>query len=165
MIPKINTLQTNKVNEICQTFKSVFTGLGKLKDTKIDLHIDSNIQPVTQPHRRIPFHLREQVEAELQRLEDLDIIEKVDGPTDWVSPIVVAPKPKSKHNEIRICVDMRQPNQAIKRTRHIIPTIDDMIVDLNGAKIFSKLDLNKGYHQLELSEKSRKITTFTTHVG
>lgn len=60
---------------------------------------------------------------------------------------------------------MRQPNQAIKRTRHIIPTIDDMIVDLNGAKFFSKLDLNKGYHQLELSEKSRNITTFTTHVG
>ena len=60
---------------------------------------------------------------------------------------------------------MRQPNQAIKHTRHIIPTIDDMLVDLNGAKIFSKLDLNKGYHQLELSEKSRNITTFTTHVG
>ena len=60
---------------------------------------------------------------------------------------------------------MRQPNQAIKRTRHIIPTIDDMIVDLNGAKFFSKLDLNQGYHQLELSVESRNVTTFTTHVG
>jgi hypothetical protein len=43
--------------------------------------------PVTQPHRRIPFHLRKKVEDELKRLEKLDIIEKVDGPTPWVSPI------------------------------------------------------------------------------
>ncbi|XP_045170892.2 uncharacterized protein K02A2.6-like [Mercenaria mercenaria] len=136
-----------------------------MKDTEVKLYVDKNVQPVTQPHRRIPFHLRKQVEDELQRLEKLDIIEKVYGPTDWVSPIVVAPKPKSKTNQIRICVDMRLPNQAIKRTRHIIPTIDDMIVDLSGAKVFSKLDLNQGYHQLELSEQSRNITTFTTHIG
>ena len=96
----------------------------------------------------------------------MDIIERVDGPTDWVSPIVVAPKPKSKPNEIRICVDIRLPNQAIKRTRHIIPTIDDVIVDLNGAHVFSKLDLRNGYHQLMLAPgKSRNVTTFTTHVG
>ena len=64
--------------------------------------IDPNIQPVTQPPRRIPFHLRKQVEAELKQLQDFDIIERVEGPTDWVSPIVVAPrpKPKSKTNEI-----------------------------------------------------------------
>ena len=47
-----------------------------------------------QPHRRVPFHVRKRIEAELQRLEELDIIEKVDGPTPWVSPIVPVPKPK-----------------------------------------------------------------------
>ena len=57
---------------------------------------------------------------------------------------------------------------AIQHTRHIIPTIDDMIVDLNGARVFSKLDLLQdllqGYHQLELSPQSINVTTFTTHV-
>ena len=101
----------------------------------------------------------------MQRLEDLDIIEHVDCPTDWVSPIVVAPKPKSRSKEIRICVDMRLPNMAIKPTHHIIPTIDDMIVDSNGARVFSKLDLPQGYDQLLLSLQSRNVTTFTTHVG
>lgn len=71
----------------------MFDGIGNLKNKQIQLHIDKNIQPVTQPHRRIPFHVRKQVEQELKKLEALDIIEKVDGPTPWVSPIVVAPKP------------------------------------------------------------------------
>lgn len=98
----------------------------------------------------------------MERLERLDIIEKIDGPTPWVSPIVVAPKPK-KPEEIRICVDMRQVNTAIKRERHITPTIDDVILDLNGSRVFSKLDLNSGYHQVELAPDSRNLTTFTTH--
>jgi hypothetical protein len=82
------------------------------------------------------------------------IIEKVDGSTPWVSPMVVAPKPKNA-NEIRVCVDMREPNKAILRSRHITPTLDDMILDSNGSKVFSKMDLRNGYHQPELSEDSR----------
>ena len=74
------------------------------------------------------------------------------------------PKPKSP-NEVRICVDMRIPNTAIQRERHITPTLDDILCDLNGATVFSKLDLNNGYHQLELHEESRYITTFSTHCG
>lgn len=61
--------------------------------------------------------------------------------------------------------DMRKANTAIQRERHVTPTIDDVILDLNGAKVFSKLDLNAGYHQLELHPESRNITTFSTHVG
>ena len=60
---------------------------------------------------------------------------------------------------------MREPNNAILRSRHMTPTLDDMILDLNGSKVFSKMDLRNGYHQLELSEDSRNINTFTTHVG
>ncbi|VDI77264.1 Hypothetical predicted protein [Mytilus galloprovincialis] len=145
-------------------YSDVFNGIGKLKDEKVKIHIDGSVKPVIQPHRRIPFHIRKQVEAELEKLEKQDIIEKVDGPTPWVSPIVVAPKPKNK-NEIRLCVDMREPNKAILRSRHITPTLDDMILDLNGSKVFLKMDLRSGYHQLELNEESRNITTFTTHVG
>ena len=46
-----------------------------------------------------------------------------------------------------------------------MPTIDELINDLNGANVFSKLDLRAGYHQLELHEDSRYITTFSTHIG
>ena len=60
---------------------------------------------------------------------------------------------------------MRAANQAIERERHPVPTVEDLIVDLNGATVFSKIDLNQGYHQLELAEDSQSITMFATHVG
>ena len=137
-------------------------GVGKISDIKIKLHIDPSVQPVSQRHRRIPFHVRKDVEAELDRLEKLDIIEKVDGPTPWVSPIVVVPK---ADGGVRLCIDMREPNKAIKREKYIMPTLGDLISDLNGSTVFSKLDLSNAYHQLELDEASRQVTTFTTHAG
>ena len=164
IIPKINTVKMSRTEEILEKYNDVFEGLGKLKERKIKLHVDESIAPVAEPHRRIPFHVRKQVENELERLESLDIIEKAEGPTPWVSPIVVAPKPKSP-NEIRLCVDMRKANKAIERERHLTPTIDDLIMDLNGAKVFSKLDLKNGFHQLELEPDSRYMTTFSTHAG
>lgn len=94
--------------------------MGKLNDFQIKLHIRKDVPPVTQPHRRVPFHVRKRIEAELQRLQDFEVIEKVDGPTPWV------PKPKDPE-AVRICMDMRIPNQAIKRERHLTPTVDDVI--------------------------------------
>ena len=82
--------------------------------------------------------------------------------TDWISPVVIVPK---QDEQIRLCVDMRAANTAIKRVCHPIPTVRDISLDLNGAKYFSKLDKLQAYHQLELTPSSRKITTFTTHAG
>ena len=145
-----------------EQFRDLFTGIGKIKDKKIKLHIDPDVKPKQQPHRRIPCHIRKDVEKKLQRLEELDIIEQVEGPTPWVSPLVVVPK---KSGEIRLCVDMREANKAQKREKHLMPTLDELMTDLNGATVFSTLDLTSGYHQLELDPESRHITTFTTHVG
>ena len=60
---------------------------------------------------------------------------------------------------------MRVANQAITRERHPLPTVDDLIHTLNGATVFSKLDLRSGYHQVPLAPESRYITTFATHQG
>ena len=157
---------TNKVTDttIFASHPNLFSGIGKLKNVKVELHIDQSVKPVALKQRRTPFHLREKVKDEIKHLLKQDIIEKVEGvPTPWVSPIVVTPKKNT--NKIRVCVDMREPNKAIMRERHQMPTVDELINDLNGAKIFSKVDLRSGYHQLELDKNSRSITTFSTHVG
>ena len=73
--------------------------------------------------------------------------------------------PKKGQNKIRICIDMRAANKAIKRKRHLTPTLNELKTILSGTNVFSKLDLNQGYNQLELAEESRYITTFATHLG
>ncbi|KAJ1204329.1 hypothetical protein NDU88_008107 [Pleurodeles waltl] len=153
-----------QINYILREFPELFAGLGCLKAAPIKLHVDKAVKPVALRHRRIPFHLGPLVEQELANLEEQGVIEKVSGPTPWVSPMVIAEKPKQPGKNC-LCFDMRLPNQAIKRERHITPTIDDIISDLNGSRWFSKLDLNAGYHQLQLVEESRYITTFSTHLG
>ena len=122
-------------------FDDLFHGIGKMKDVQVKLHVDPNVKPVAQKHRRVPFHLREKLEKELDRLEQAGIIEKVNSATEWVSPLVIAPKKGT--DDIRTCVDMVQPNRAIKRVRHVIPTVEELRHDMNGMKVFSKLDLNK----------------------
>ena len=62
-------------------------------------------------------------------------------------------------------MDMRRANLVIERERHPIPTIEEVLYDLNGSTVFSKLDLKWGFHQVELDEASREITTFVTHRG
>lgn len=73
------------------------------------------------------------MEAELQKLENDNIIEPVTGATPWISPIVTPPKPKDP-DKVRICVDIRQANTAIQRERHVTPTSDDVLQELNGTK-------------------------------
>ena len=66
---------------------------------------------------------------------------------------------------MRICVDMRLPNEAIRRVRHPIPAVNDISIEIYGAKYFTELDLSQAYHQLVLDEKSRYITTFSTYIA
>ena len=145
-----------------QMYPEVFKGLGKLNTKQIELHVDHTVTPVAQPHRRVPFNLRRKVEQKIEELIDLDVIEPVEGPTPCVNPVVVVPK---ADGDIRLCIDMRRANEAIIRGRYPIPTVDEVLQDMNGSKMFSKLDLKWGYHQLELTAESRDITTFATHSG
>jgi hypothetical protein len=90
----------------------------------------------------------------LINLENADTNEPViDDTTECNSPAHAVLKPKQP-GKLRLCVDIRAPNKAILRTTHIIPTIEDLVVELHGEKYFSKLDMNQGYHQLEFAPES-----------
>ena len=149
--------QPSPIAEILIKYADRFEGLGKLKDYKVKLHVDPSVPPVAHlPPRRIPFHLRKKVSKELEILEREGIIEKVEGATPWVSPVVVVPKPQDSE-AIRLCIDMRMANRAIIRERHVTPTIEEIVQDLNGANVFPKLDLQSAYNQLELDEDMRIV--------
>ena len=82
--------------------------------------------------------LKDKVTAKVNEPLEKDIIEKVEGPTVWVSPVVVIPK---LSGDIRLCADMRRANETIIWERLPIPTIDEVLESLNMSGVFSKLDL------------------------
>ena len=94
--------EPNKVESLVENYRDLFEGLGKLKGFQVHLHVDEDIQPVAQPPRRVPFHVRIKLKEQLLNDEKLRVIEKTEGPTPWVSPVVVVPNGK-----VRVWVDMR----------------------------------------------------------
>ncbi len=90
------------------------------------------------------------------------VIESVDYPTDWVSNIVLTEK---KDSNIRICLDPRLLNNALKREHYALPTIDDVLPELHSAKVFSTFNLRSGYWHITLDDESSKLTTFQTPFG
>ena len=74
-----------------------------MKDFQVELHIDPSVPPVTQPHRRIKFHLRKKLDAELDKLERQGIIEPVDGPTPWVLSSRSDPQTKKSRSNSCLC--------------------------------------------------------------
>ncbi|CAB3992300.1 Hypothetical predicted protein [Paramuricea clavata] len=106
-----------------------------------------------------------QREAEVfaRRYGKKGVVEKVDGPTEWVNSTVIIEKPNS--DKLRICLDPRPLNEAIKREHFKMPTIEEITTRVAGARVFSKLDANHGYWQILLDEESRLLTTFNTPFG
>lgn len=134
----------------------------KIKGIVVEIPIDPSVRPVQQAYRRVPFALEPKIAEKLQYLLNQDIIERVNEPSAWVSPIVPIVKDSG---EVRLCVDMRQANTAVLRETHPLPIVEELFSGIDGAVHFSKLDIKEAYHQVEISERSREITTFLTKQG
>ena len=109
----------------------------------MELTIGPTVKRVIQPFRRQPFHLQKAIDQE--NLLDNDVIEEAKGPVTWFLEIVPVPKPK-KPGQIRITVGARAANKAIFRDPIAMPTTEEVIHELNGAKFLSEMDLNKAFH-------------------
>ena len=76
--------------------------------------------------------------------------------------MVVLPK---KSGAVRICVDFRPLNNNVLREVHPLPKVDEILAQMAGATVFSKLDANCGFWQIPIDEQSRSLTTFITPFG
>lgn len=133
-----------EVNSI-ESKESKAKQFGKIKNVIIDIPIKAEVKGVVQPYRRCPAPLEKVVDDKIDEMLQQGIIEKVNGVSKWVSPLVIAPK-----GDVRICVDMRRANMAVERENHPLPTMEDFLPHLGEAKIFSKLDIKQAYHQVDL---------------
>lgn len=87
-------------------------------------------------------------------MEQLGAIEKVDQPTEWVNSIVIVEKPDGN---LRICLDPKDLNRAVKREHFQLPTSTEITSKLTGAKVFSKLDAKDGFWHVKLDHVSSLI--------
>lgn len=142
-------------------YEDVFKGLGCIaKNYKI--HLKDDVKPVIHAPRKVPVSLREKLHQELQRCEKMGVIEKISEPTEWVNSLVLVPK---ANGTVRICIDPKDLNQAIKRQQYPLPTIADIRTRLTGATVFSVLDAASGFWQIELDDESAKLCTFNSPFG
>ena len=126
------------------------------------MEIDTTIEPVRQPVRRIPVAMKPKLKEELARLEKLGVVKPVDTPTDWVSSLVIV---KKSNGKLRVCIDPKPLNKALKGSHYPLPVIDDLLPDLSKAKVFSVCDVKNGFWHVELDEESSYLTTFGTPFG
>lgn len=161
LIQRIGVVSSQSLNPHSE-FPGLFTGLGKMDgDYTIQLKEGAKPFALSTP-RRVAVPLLEPVKDELQRMERLGVISKIQEPTDWCSGMVVVPKSNGK---VRICVDLTKLNECVQRERHPLPAVDQVLAQLAGAKVMTKLDANAGFWQIPLSEESSRLTTFITPFG
>ncbi|KAK3753951.1 hypothetical protein RRG08_006331 [Elysia crispata] len=143
--------------------KQIFGATGLLNTEPVQICMKENTEPYClTTARRVPFPLEQKVKEELEKMEKADIIEKVTEPTDWCAPMVPVLKPNKK---VRICVDFKKLNEAIKRPHCMLPNLDDIAPRMAGSSVFSTLDASSGFFQIPLEESSKKLTTFITPFG
>ena len=153
--------ENTNCDQLLEEFSDVFKGQGCLSH-EYHIQLKPGVKPVVHAARKIPVSLRDKVKREIEQMEKLNIIRIVDEPTEWVNSMVVVPKPSG---EVRICLDSRDSNFAVKREHYQMPTLDETTSQLAGAKYFTVLDATAGYWNVPLSKEASILTTFQTPFG
>ena len=156
LIERLCSVGVDITEEYADSFKGFVCLPGEYK-----IKLDPSVPPVVHAPRKVPVALHVRVKEELQRMENDGVIKKQERPTDLVNSMVIAETPK----KLRICTDPRDLNKAIKREHFPMKTIEEVVQNMPGAKVFSKLDATSGYWQFKLDEESSKLCTFNTPFG
>ena len=148
--------------EIKGNVSRVFSGIGTFKNYRYHIELDPKVKPVVHPPRKIALSLQPKLEKKLDEMVKQGIIVPVDEATDLVNSHVVREKTTGS---LRIYLDPKDLNKAIKREYYPVLTVDMVTNRLQGATHFSHLDVKSAYWNVELDVESSKLTTFNNHKG
>ncbi|XP_063635188.1 uncharacterized protein K02A2.6-like [Cydia splendana] len=147
--------------KILDEFLDIFEGMGCLPG-EYKIQLKNDVSPVVHAPRKLPLALKDQIKNKLDEMEREGIISKVEGPTDWVNSMTVVKKP---NGDLRLCLDPRDLNKAIRREYFKLPTFEEITAELLGAKYFSTLDAKQGFWQVKLHPSCTDLCTFNTVFG
>ena len=162
-------------DKVESTYADVFQGLGKFPGEPYKLRLKPDAVPAKHRPRKVPVHLQDAFHEEVERLVKIDVLEKVTEPTEWVNSFVIVEKVIDSSNahspnhvikkSIRLCIDPKDLNEALEREPYYSRTIDELISMFAGAKVFTIVDMDKGYWQVVLHPESRKLTCMAFDIG
>jgi hypothetical protein len=145
------------VSEFPEVFPEDLPGLPPDREIEFSVDLLPGSGPISKaPYRMAPAELKEL----LQELLDKGFIRPSVSP--WGAPVLFV---KKKDGNMRLCIDYREINRVTVRNKYPLPRIDDLFDQLQGAQIFSKIDLRSGYHQLKIKPDDVPKTAFRTRYG
>ena len=151
---------TNELVLMRQEYPEVFSDLpGKTNVCKLRI-CTADAQPVASPPYRIPDRLKEGVRKEVLKLVEQGIA--VPSHSPWASPVVPVPKPDGT---VRVCIDFRRLNELTEGDPYYMVTLEEILERVGTSMVISKLDLAKGFYQIEVEPESMAKTAFITPFG
>ncbi|GJV34092.1 putative reverse transcriptase domain-containing protein [Tanacetum coccineum] len=148
------------VREFPEVFPDDLPGLPPARQVKFQIDLVPGATPVARaPYRLTPAEMQE-LSTQLQEIFDRGFIRRSSSP--WGAPILFV---KKKDGSFRMCIDYRELNKLTVKNRYPLPRIDDLFDQLQGSRVYSKIDLRSGYHQLRVREEDISNTAFRTRYG
>ncbi|GJR49275.1 putative reverse transcriptase domain-containing protein [Tanacetum coccineum] len=134
--------------DFLDVFPEDLPGLPLMRQVKFQIDLVPGVAPVARaPYRLAPSELQE-LSTQLQELSDKGFIRPSSSP--WGAPVLFV---KKKDGSFRMCIDYRELNKLTVKNRYPLPRIDDLFDQLQGSRVYSKIDLRSGYHQLRSKEE------------
>jgi len=153
-----------QMREVLKKHNSIFGKLPKGLPPSRGVEHEIDLEPGTQPPAQRIYHMSPlelaEVKKQLTELIEMEFIQPSKAP--YGAPILFVRK---KNGKLRMCVDYRALNKITVKNRYPLPRIDDLMDQLHGATVFSKLDLQSGYWQIRIAEKDVPKTAFRTRYG
>ncbi|KAL0537619.1 hypothetical protein IC582_026602 [Cucumis melo] len=148
------------VRDYPDVFPEELPGLPPHREVEFAIELEPGTVPISRaPYRMAPAELKE-LKVQLQELLDKGFIRPSVSP--WGAPVLFV---KKKDGSMRLCIDYRELNKVTVKNRYPLPRIDDLFDQLQGATMFSKIDLRSGYHQLRIKDEDVPKTAFRSRYG
>ena len=148
------------VKEFPDVFPDDISSLPPDREVEFTIDLIPGTEPISiPPYRMAPAELRE-LKAQLEELLSKGFIRPSISP--WGAPILFV---KKKDESLRLCIDYKQLNRVTIRNQYPLPRIDELFDQLQGSRVYSKIDLRSGYHQLRVQKSDVPKTAFRTHYG
>jgi hypothetical protein len=158
IIPEIKDIPV--VCEFPDVFPEDLPGLPPERDVEFVIELKPGTTPISRRSYRMPPNELAELKIQLQDLLEKGFIRPNSSP--WGCPAIFV---KKKDQTLRMCVDYRPLNEVTIKNKYPLPRIDILFDQLTGARVFSKIDLRSGYHQIHIRPEDIPKTAFTTWYG